>query len=205
MAVTLERPAPPKAPPAPPRGNGGPGGRPDRERSATLFVWLVVAAVGMFFLGLSSALLSRMGSVGWVPAPRPPVVWPGTAALLGSSAALEAARRAAYRGLLARARVRMAWGLALGVGFLAAQLIGWGWLTSSGVGLAANPGASYFYVLSGAHLVHVVGGLAWWALALRRTRHRAPAVAAVDLSNLSVYWHFLAALWLWLFAVLFTR
>ncbi|GBD28388.1 putative cytochrome c oxidase subunit 3 [bacterium HR31] len=203
MAVTLERPAPPKAPPVPPRGNGGRGGRPDRERSAAVFVWLVVAAVGMFFLGLSSALLSRMGSAGWVPAPRPPVLWPGTAALMGSSAVLEAARRAARRGLLARARVRLAWGLALGVGFLAAQLIGWGWLSSSGVGLAANPGASYFYVLSGAHLVHVGGGLAWWALALRRTRHPTPAVT-VDLSTLSVYWHFLAALWVWLFAVLFT-
>ncbi len=203
MTVTLERPAPPKAPPAPPRGNGGSRGRPDRERSSALFVWLVVAAVGMFFLGLSSALLSRMGSVGWVPAPRPPVLWPGTAALLGSSAALEAARRAARRGVLDRARVRLAWGVALGTGFLAAQLIGWGWLSSSGVGVAANPGASYFYVLSGAHLLHVVGGLVWWVLALWRTRSQAPA--AVDLSSLSVYWHFLAGLWVWLFVVLFTR
>lgn len=195
MTVTLERPAPPEAPPpAPPRGRD-PRGSPGSHGPLRVFVWLAVTAVGMFFLGLTAALLSRMGSAGWVPAPRPPVLWPGTAALLASSVLLEAARRALREGDLQLARGRLRWGTGLGGVFLAGQLGAWGWLAASGVGLATTPGASYFYVLSGAHLAHVVGGLVWWVAAWRR-----PGSA----DALAVYWHFLALVWLWLFAVLFT-
>ncbi|MER3455531.1 MAG: bb3-type cytochrome oxidase subunit III [candidate division GAL15 bacterium] len=161
-----------------------------------MFVWLAVVAVGMFFLGLTSALLSRMASAGWTPVPRPAVLWPGTAALLVSSVLLEASRRALARGGWARGRACLRWG-ALSAGlFLACQVSAWRWLASSGVGLAASPGASYFYVLSGAHLVHALGGLAGWAVVARRA-------SLAPVSILAVYWHFLTAVWVWLFAVLF--
>ncbi len=204
MAVTLERPAPPKPPPPQGRGDRGGEGRPELGPPLRLFVWLVVAAVAMFFLGLSSALLARAGSAGWVPAPRPGVLWPGTFALLVSSALLESGRRALARGEGETGANRLRWGALLGAGFLAGQLSAWRWLAGSGVGLASGPGAAYFYVLSGAHLLHVAGGLTWWLALLRRLR-RPFGEVGVQLSGLAVYWHFLAALWVWLFVLLFTR
>ncbi|MCS7235859.1 MAG: hypothetical protein RMM30_07800 [Armatimonadota bacterium] len=107
-----------------------------------------------------------------------------------------------HHGWTTRAWRHLRWGAGLGVAFLGAQAGGWWWLSSSGVGLASSPGASYFYVLSGAHLAHVLGGLAWWGWLLLGRGRRADATRV---SALSVYWHFLAALWVWLFAVLFTR
>ncbi len=205
MTVTLERPAPPKPPP--PRPGGGedrPGGRLPPNPPLQLFVWLVVTAVGMFFLGLSSALLARIGSAGWTPPPRPWPLWPGTAALVCSSVALEGARRALRRGHGTAAHVRLRAGALLGLGFLVAQLAGWGWLSSAGFALQAGPGVSYFYVLSGAHLVHVLGGLAGWLAVLRRLRREAEDIP-LHLGGLAVYWHFLLALWVWLFAVLYVR
>jgi len=200
MTVTLERPAPPRPPAPPPRPDHGPGRRPGPEGSLQLLAWLVVVAVGMFFVGLTAALLARMGSAGWAPPPRPPVLWPGTAALLASSALLEGARRALRRGDLGLTRARLRQGAGLGTLFLAGQVAAWGWLASSGVGLAASPAASYFYVLSGAHLAHVAGGLVGWWVLSRRVR----GGAGGSLSAFAVYWHFLGLLWLWLFIVLFT-
>ncbi len=204
MAVTLERPAPPKPPPPQEGGDRGGGGRPELGPPLRLFVWLTVAAVAMFFLGLSSALLARAGSAGWVPAPRPAVLWPGTLALLASSVLLESGRRALRRGDREAGTSRLRWGALLGAGFLAGQVATWRWLAGSGIGLATSPGAAYFYVLSGTHLLHAAGGLGWWLALLRRLRRPLGEVGA-QVSGLAVYWHFLAALWVWLFVLLFTR
>lgn len=165
---------------------------------------LVVAAVAMFFLGLVSALLARAGSMGWISPPRPPVLWPGTLALLASSLLLELGRSALERGEAARAVRALRWGGLLGLGFLAGQLSAWRWLISSGVGLATSPGASYFYVLSGAHFLHVVGGLVAWGRVLQRMG-RKPRGEGPLLWALRLYWHPLAGLWVFLFALLFTR
>lgn len=200
MTVTLERPAPPKAPPPGTGWHRDRGGRPDPTPPVGLFVWLVVAAVAMFFLGLVSALLARASSAGWTPPPRPPVLWPGLVALVASSALLELGGGALRRGETGQAARLLRWGGLLGLGFLAGQAAAWRWLASSGVGLATSPGASYFYVLSGAHLLHVAGGLVAWGVVLRRLQRPGPS-----LWGLRVYWHFLAVLWVLLFALLFTR
>ncbi len=200
MAVTLERPAPP-APPAPPEpGDRGRGDR-DHPRALQLFVWLVVAAVAMFFVGLSAALLARMGAGGWSRVPPPLALWGSSAAIVLSSVALEMARRFLRQGEDTRFHRSLAWAGALGLSFLAGQLAAWQSLASRGVVLATSPASSYFYLLSGAHLAHVLGGLGWWLVLWVRVRRRGLHPVAVE--GYRVYWHFLAGLWLYLFAVLF--
>jgi cytochrome c oxidase subunit 3 len=200
MTVTLERPAPP-APPAPPEpGSGGPRRGP-HPRALQVFVGLVVAAVAMFFVGLSAALLARMGAGGWGRFPPPAALWVSGTAIVLSSGALELARRSLRRGDGAGFRRNLAASGALGLSFLAGQLAAWQSLASSGVALATSPAGSYFYLLSGAHLAHVLGGLGWWLALWARTGGRDPQPVAVD--GYAVYWHFLAGLWIYLFAVLF--
>jgi cytochrome c oxidase subunit 3 len=60
--------------------------------------------------------------------------------------------------------------------------------------LDGNPANSFFYLITGLHGLHVIGGLvvATWA---------AGKVATIQLC--ARYWHFLLGLWLVMFALLF--
>jgi cytochrome c oxidase subunit 3 len=96
----------------------------------------------------------------------------------------------------------------LGLAFLAAQLVAWRQLSRQGVYLATNPHSSFFYLLTGAHAVHLLGGLL--GLIFLWLRSRRPVIeteliarrkAATD--AVAIYWHFMDALWIYLFLLLF--
>ena len=96
----------------------------------------------------------------------------------------------------------------LGLGFLVSQLLAWRQLVGQGVYVATNPHSSFFYLLTAAHAVHLLGGLA--ALAYLLLRARAPQeneVAWTRVQNgagaVTLYWHFMAFLWVYLFVLLF--
>ncbi len=202
MAVAVERrPPPPKAPPPrrDDRGRGGPPPAPGAARRVG--VWLLVGAVSLFFLALSSALLARQGGLDWVRVSPPRVLWLSTAAILTSSGLLEAARSALRRGHRGEFGRRLGASALLGVGFLAAQLSAWRALAHQGVYLATNPHASYVYLLTGAHAAHLLGGLVWFGALVGRARRG--AIDPDRIGDFAVYWHFLAGLWVYLFAVLF--
>jgi len=83
-------------------------------------------------------------------------------------------------------------------------LAAWRELVRAGVYLTSNPHSSFFYLLTGAHGAHLLGGLvalsvilprAWWG------RYAPPASTAVDAT--AIYWHFLTVLWLYLFILLY--
>jgi cytochrome c oxidase subunit 3 len=96
----------------------------------------------------------------------------------------------------------------LGLGFLLAQVFAWRQLAGQGIYVASHPHSSFFYLLTGAHAVHLVGGLLGLTfLWLRSRRHvtesalLAKRKAATD--AVSIYWHFMDALWIYLFLLLF--
>jgi cytochrome c oxidase subunit 3 len=80
----------------------------------------------------------------------------------------------------------------LGLGFVAGQLVVWRQLASGGLYLSTNAHASFVYVLTTLHALHLLGGL----IALSWVR--GPSVSVVAL-----YWHFLVGLWIYLLVVLF--
>lgn len=193
-------------------GRGGPGGEGDRGPQPLAHppqvyltgVWLALASILMFFMALTSALIVRRGvSNDWVPFELPRILWLSTAFILASSAAIEAARRALTRGRVdAFARW---WGLTtiLGLGFLAAQLTAWQELRAAGVYLATNPSSSFFYLLTGTHGLHLAGGLGALAYVGLRGRGESPWPACrAAVTATSIYWHFLGALWVFLFLLL---
>jgi cytochrome c oxidase subunit 3 len=194
--TVLEREEPrtggPRGPEAPPpSGDGGGDSSPERRRlAAATGILLVLAAVTMFFMALTSAFLVRKGTGGdWVPLRLPAILWANTAILVISSAFLEVARRREKRGWLHLATV-------LGLAFLAGQLVAWKDLAAQGVYVWTNPGASFFYVLTAAHGVHLAGGVAALLYAgTARARENALRVAAT-------YWHFMGVLWIYLLLLL---
>lgn len=201
---TLERPAG-RGPIGPGRdGEGGPSGRPGDGRGAPetaplrIGVWLVVGAAVVLFAAFTSTYLSRRVQADWRVGPLPAILWVNTAVLLASSAAVEAARRA---GEVRRARSAMGLATLLGAVFLAGQIAAWRQLVAAGVYLASNPHADFFYLLTGAHAVHLVGGVGALAYAWRRVGRAAGAEALAG--AVAIYWHFVDALWLYIFAILF--
>ncbi|ANL34818.1 cytochrome c oxidase subunit 3 [Rhizobium phaseoli] len=166
-----------------------------------LFVFLGV--VGALFSLAVSAYFMRAASADWWGMPVPRLLWVNTAALALSSAALQWAKHEAGHGRMANPRPALVAAFALAVFFLAGQIQAWRELTAAGYVLADNPANSFFYMLTGLHGLHILGGLA--VLAHTTVRAFSTEVAAdrlrlsVDLS--AIYSHFMLAVWLLLFAL----
>lgn len=174
-------------------------------------MWLALASVMMLFTSLSSAYVVRAGTArDWVPIAMPRVLLVSTALILISSVTLEFARRSLKRSLHNAYAKYVLLTVLLGLGFLAAQLIAWRQLAVQGVYLASHPHSSFFYLLTGAHAVHLVGGLLallfLWFRSRRRHQFVEPGRVArrqATADAVTIYWHFMDGLWIYLFLLLF--
>jgi len=92
----------------------------------------------------------------------------------------------------------------LTVAFVVGQLVVWYQLVEMGFFIATNPANDFFYLLTGLHGLHMLGGL----VALARTTDKVwfmlvtPTKAALSVELCAIYWHFLLCIWLALFALL---
>jgi cytochrome c oxidase subunit 3 len=167
-------------------------------------MWIGLGGVVMVFAAFTSALVVRKGLGGdWRPFDLPGILWVSTAVLLASSFSIEKARRWMWRrhdqGLQ---RWMSVTGL-LGAAFLASQLLAWRELADRGIYLASNPSSSFFYLLTAAHGVHLLGGIMAMSYVLYRLWRRRDWVtreAAVEATAL--YWHFMDGLWVYLLVLL---
>ncbi len=168
-----------------------------------------LASVAMLFTSLSSAYIVRSGvTYDWYPIAVPRVMFGSTALILLSSIAIEIARRKLKQSLVSSYSKYLLLSGLLGLGFLVSQLIAWRQLAAQGIYLASNPYSSFFYLLTGAHAVHIAGGLLALVFLWRRSlrplddaRLIAKRQAVAD--AVSIYWHFMDALWIYLFLLLF--
>jgi cytochrome c oxidase subunit 3 len=181
---------------------GGPGGTP--QRAYFTVIQLALAGIIMFFMALTSSFLVRKGlGNDWVPFNFPRILWVNTLLLLASSFTIRAARRHLHEN--EQASFRSWWGVttALGIAFLAGQVIAWRQLAAQGVFLVTNPSSSFFYVLTAAHGLHLLGGIVALLYVSSRNwrRSRISQVTATDVA--SIYWHFMDGLWVFLFALLY--
>ena len=175
-------------------------GSPATAAKVGLGIFLAVA--GALFTLLVSAYLTRLGGSDWWSIPIPRVLWVNTATLAASSVALQWAKTEARldRGDVLNTALAVAFVLA--VLFLGGQVLAWRQLVSAGYVLADNPSNSFFYMITGLHGLHILGGL----FVLGRTTIRArtsPVRAKVSLSVdlCAIYWHFMLVVWLILFAL----
>jgi len=184
-------------------GKRGRKGRPSPKRYYT-GIALGIVSILMFFMALASAFLVRKGSsTDWVPVHIPALLWVNTAVLLASSATLEMARKR-----LAHADTegfRRLWLLTTGLGvlFLVGQVVAWKLLAGQGIYLATNPASSFFYIFTGAHALHLIGGVAALVYVAWRNFDKAQVTKTVAAEVASYYWHFMDALWVFLLALLY--
>lgn len=178
----------------------------NRYRIGTL---VSLASIAMLFTSLSSAYIVRSGvTYDWYPITVPRVMFGSTALLILGSVSIEIARRKLKQSLSGTYSKYLLLTLLLGLGFLVSQLISWRQLAAQGIYISTHPHSSFFYVLTGTHGVHIAGGLLalgfLWRRSLRpldEARLVAKRQAAAD--AVAIYWHFMGALWIYLFLLLF--
>ncbi|HKQ99676.1 MAG TPA: cytochrome c oxidase subunit 3 [Pyrinomonadaceae bacterium] len=196
-----------------PRGNG-PGGSGSvgdnfSPRKYRIGMWVALAGVLMLFTALTSAYIVRASSSNdWRPLVMPRLLWFSTGLILVSSLTFEVARRTLKSGNVSGYQRWLLLTVLLGLGFLATQLLAWRQLVTQGMYIATNPHSSFFYVLTGAHGLHLLGGiLGLDYLLLRSWRRRNEGHAAekrLAMANaVALYWHFMDGLWIYLFLLLF--
>ena len=163
-----------------------------RPASLSIGLWVFIGVASALFALFLAAYAMRMDQASdWTRLAMPWQLWLSTALLVAGSALLEGAAR---RG---DAALRVGAGLCA-LAFVASQLWAWQALAEARVTLAGNPAASFFYLLTAMHGLHVAGGLVAW---LRVWQRPGPERAA-KVALLARYWHFLLLLWLVLFAAL---
>jgi cytochrome c oxidase subunit III len=170
---------------------------------AKIGLGVFLAVVGSLFALFISAYSMRMNMVDWRALPVPRLLWFNTGALVLSSVALQWAYVAARRNNMDDVIVGLGAGGASAVTFLVGQLLAWQQLSAAGYFLASNPANAFFYLITAAHGLHLMGGL----VALGRTTAKVWRGAEMTQVRLSVelctiYWHFLLLVWLVLLGVL---
>lgn len=139
----------------------------------------------------------------WVPVPEPPLLWFNTLVLGLASVAFEWARKASNRRDTETAKLAFFSAGAFTLVFLALQLVVWNQLLGLGYYAHANPASAFFYLVTGIHGVHLLGGLVAWGRAARRFVHadQTPAPLARSIDLCALYWHFLLLIWLGILAL----
>ncbi len=190
-------------PDGPGRGGGG-GGDDDRHRVQLYRLGLTLALISIttLFIALTMIYYSRSRlPLYWQPIRPPHALWLSTAILGLSSLMIEWARHAlaGHHWFVYRRRLLLT--SFLGFSFIASQMLALAELLKQGFYLRSNPHASVFYVFTGLHGIHLLGGmmvLNYLLLSRGRNWNRHRMV-----SNLvAVYWHFMGLVWVGLFIVL---
>jgi cytochrome c oxidase subunit 3 len=189
------------------RGDGGGGGGRDddgarRYSLQRLGILLGTISIFSFFTSLAIIFVARSRNfLFWSPVTVPKTLWISTGLLIISSFSFESARRSLVRRELAIYRERLLATSMLGLAFLACQCFSMYELAQQGLFAQGNPHASLFYLFTGIHGAHLLGGLVavnWLVLSGRRTWYREEAASG----NVAFYWHFMSVVWLGLFGIL---
>jgi cytochrome c oxidase subunit III len=170
---------------------------------------LFVSSELMFFGALFGAYFTlRARTATWPPAGTPELD-AGLAAfftlfLVASSATQHAAVTAARRGDRRATARLLAATIALGSLFLAGQGYEYASLAEDGFRVGSNVFATLFFTMTGFHGLHVFGGLCALLLVLANARRGdLPAADHGPIEAVSVYWHFVDVVWLFLFSLLY--
>ena len=166
-----------------------------------LFIFLPVVA-SLFGL-IAVANIMRMKYGDWTPLTDPQMLWVNTGILALSSLALQWASVAARRGKESSLKISFVAGGVLAVAFLIGQVLVWQQLIESGHVVLGNSANGFFYMITGIHGAHMLGGLWAWGKSAARIAHgREIAELRLGVELCALYWHFLLVVWLGMFVLL---
>ena len=128
-------------------------------------MWLFIVSVGMLFAAWTSAYIVKRGDTNWVELVMPTQFYINTVIIIISSITLVLGSWALKRDQMERAKVLIAITTVLGVAFMIGQILAYNEMIALGQYLAGGSASSSFvYVISGAHGLHVLGGVVYLIL-----------------------------------------
>jgi cytochrome c oxidase subunit 3 len=200
-----------------------------RLRRARLGLLVGLVGILMIFVSFTSAYVVRQGlptldprtdtlTRDWLALPLPRLLFVNTLVLLVSSGTMELARRQiASQAAVTRTAFSkfgatsdrtwnaswLALTVVLGLSFLAGQWTAWRELAARGFYVSTNPSSSFFYLLTGTHGVHLLGGVLALLVAVGAALLRRPIESRLVILDITGwYWHFMAILWIYILCLL---
>jgi len=171
--------------------------------TAKILLWLAMASMVMLFAGLTSACIVRQAEGNWVYFDMPVMFTVSTGLIAVSSIFMQWAVVASRNDRPVQIKVSLITVLGLGLSFIFTQFLAWNMLVHQGIFLVGNPSGSFLYIISGLHLLHLAGGILYLLYVITRAimdKINSKNYLAVQLC--ATYWHFLGALWIYLFVFL---
>ncbi|WP_192346702.1 cytochrome c oxidase subunit 3 [Algoriphagus sp. Y33] len=166
-------------------------------------LWLFLVTVVMIFAALTSAYIVRQSEGNWLEYDLPAIFWYTSGIVIVSSICLQYAYSAAKKDNLVGVRAGLSLAVLFGVAFLVGQWYSWVALVDENVFFVGNPSGSFLYVFTGLHAVHLISGVIFLIIVLISTyTYKVHSKSLDTLEMATTYWHFLAALWLYLFMFL---
>lgn len=191
-----------------------PQNRPESSPSLAFHpynILLLLSIVGLsaLFLSLSAAFVYNRVQNNLPPIRLPNIFILNTLILLGSSGTMWWAKKAYLADNTGAYQRALSATILLSLTFMVAQYFGWSQLFRQNIFINSNNSAAYLYLISGLHFLHVFAGLPFLGVFLWKAYHRMkePVSVLVYFSDpekrlrlrlLTVYWHFLDALWIYL-------
>ncbi len=166
-------------------------------------LWVAIGSILMMFAGLTSAYIVKRSQASWLMLEIPVVFWYSTAAILASSITVQLSLKALKaREMMTYKRWLMITAV-LGVLFLVLQIVGFKQFGANDIrliGAGSNASYSFLLAISGLHGLHVLGGvIALVVIAIQALRVATRSYNTVPLEVAATYWHFVDALWIYLF------
>ncbi len=199
----------------------------DKVKAQRGLMWFGIISIVMLFAGLTSAYIVRMGDGKWVQFALPNTFIISTLVILASSVPMQWAVKSAEKGNQKNLVTALWLTLLLGFGFVFVQYMAWTELFSQGIALtgrikdikstdivyipsgketfeqagdAGNVAGSFLYVITGLHILHLLGGMIALFIVIWRANRRKYTVEKHNgVRMCALYWHFLSGLWLYLF------
>lgn len=174
-----------------------------------VLLMLLLLGLSILFLALTISFVYTRIEKGMPPLQLPPIFLWNTLILLASSGTMVWAKKAYLADKTNRYQQALMATMVLSIIFMIAQFIGWSSLFQQKIFINTDNSASYLYVISGLHFAHVIGGLPFLGMFLFKARKqmKEPVSVLVYFSDpekrlklrlLTIYWHFLDALWIYL-------
>ena len=172
-----------------------------RPKLVALTTFLAVAT--SFFALILSASSLRMDFGDWIPLTEPTLLWFNTAVLVLASVAFQWTRNVALNDRVSQMKLGLMASGVLTAAFLIGQMTAWQQLSASGQFLTSNPSNSFFFLLTGTHAIHILGGMYVWGRATLKAYSGGAASAVKHSVELcTIYWHFLLLVWLIFFGLM---
>lgn len=164
-------------------------------------LWAAMASITMMFGAFTSAYIVKQAAGNWLEFSLPNYFYVSAVIIILSSISLHMSFNAFKKGLASTYKKLLVCSLLLGIIFVILQYLGWSELYKMGVDLKGNVSGSFFYLISGVHALHVLGGIAALIVAVLHAFTLKFSVTALRIHRFDLvvnYWHFVDFLWIYL-------